>query len=137
MPWVYDPHSGGVPIPAAVKKRTEERIKAYAEKHYDGKYTRLGIRFRGAFCYIDAYVEPPTPSPELLKLTGETLDEHLERMRNMPIHLCRLRHFKEDSWSLAFYTYSNEKYEPCFFDTGKMEGTPEEGFAVGAVYLNG
>lgn len=137
MPWVYDPHSGGVTIPPAVKKKTEERIKAYAEEHYAGKYTRLGIRFRGAFCYIDAYVEPEEPSPLMLKGAGVTREEYLERMRNNPIHLCRLRHFKEDSWSMAFYTYSNDRYEPSFFHTGKMEGTPEEGFETGAVYLRG
>ena len=28
------------------------------EKHYKGGFTRLDIRFRGAFCYIDAYKEP-------------------------------------------------------------------------------
>lgn len=33
-PWVYDPHSGGVNIPARVKDRTKQRILAYAEKHY-------------------------------------------------------------------------------------------------------
>lgn len=29
--WVYDPHSGGVKIPPAVKQRTERRIRSYAE----------------------------------------------------------------------------------------------------------
>ena len=45
--WVYDPHSGGVKIPMAVRERTKNRILAHASKHYAGKYTRLG--------------EPPTP----------------------------------------------------------------------------
>ena len=30
MPWVYDPHSGGVKIPPAVQERTRQRILAYA-----------------------------------------------------------------------------------------------------------
>jgi len=135
MPWVYDPHAGGKKIPEAVRRRTEQRIRAYAEKHYAGKYTRLEIRFRGVFCYIDAYTEPPAPSKDLLKVTGESEEEYLERLRNFPWHLCRLRHFTEDRWSMAFYTYSHEKYEPSFFDTGKDMGTPEEGFETGAVYL--
>lgn len=59
--WVYSPHSGGVRIPPAVQQRTEQRIRAYAERHYSGKFTRLDIRFRGAFCYIDAFTEPPSP----------------------------------------------------------------------------
>jgi hypothetical protein len=56
-------------------------------------------------------------------------------MRSTPLHLCRLRHFAEDRWSLAFFTYSNEKYTPCVFRNGSFFGTPEEGFDVGATYL--
>jgi hypothetical protein len=56
--WVYDPHSGGVKIPEAVRERTRRRILAHAEKHYAGKYTRIDVRFHGQLCYIDAYKEP-------------------------------------------------------------------------------
>lgn len=133
--WVYDPHSGGVKIPAAVRQRTERRILSYAEAHYAGKFTRLGIRFRGVFCYIDAYTEPTEPSESLLQITGETREQYLERCRNIPIHLCRLRYFEEERWSMAFFTYSNEKYEPSVFNTGSFEGTPEEGFETAAIYL--
>ena len=45
--WVWDPHTGGVKIHPAVRERTERRIRAYAESRYAGKFTRLGIRFRG------------------------------------------------------------------------------------------
>jgi len=136
MPWVYDPHSGGVKIPPAVRQRTEQRIRAYAEKHYAGKFTRLDIRFRGALCYIDAYTEPEEPAPGLLKVTGETREQFLERQRNVPLQLCRLRYFgNEDRWSMAFYTYSHERYEPCVFNTGSDHGTPEEAFETAAVYL--
>jgi hypothetical protein len=69
---VYNPHSGGVKIPAAVKRRTEQRIRQYAEKQYSGKFTRLDIKFRGAMCYIDAYTEPAEPSDEMLKILRET-----------------------------------------------------------------
>lgn len=60
----------------------------------------------------------------------------MERLRNTPLHLCRLRYFgDEEKWSMAFYTYSREKYEPCVFDTGSFHGTPEEAFETAAVYL--
>ncbi len=135
-PWVKDPHSGGIKVPKAAQERTKQRILDYAEAHYTGKYNRLDIRFRSQFCYIDAYVEPVLapdfPPPDF----PETREECLERMRNNPIHLCRLRYFgDEDSWSFAFYTYSNEKYEPCFLDNGTFYGTPEEAFKSAAVYL--
>ena len=60
----------------------------------------------------------------------------MERGRTLPLHLCRLRYFgNENAWSMAFYTYSNEKYEPCVFNTGSLHGTPEEAFETGAIYL--
>ena len=62
--WGFNPDSGGVKIPAAVKARTEERIRRYAEANYAGQYTRLELRFRGQFCYIDAYTEPTPPGPD-------------------------------------------------------------------------
>ncbi len=60
--WVFDPDSGGVmKIPEAVKQRTTARIERFAAEHFTGRYTRLDIRFRGQFCYIDAYTEPALP----------------------------------------------------------------------------
>lgn len=94
-PWVYNPHVGGIKIPPAVRLRTEQRIRAYAEARYGGTFSRLDIRFHGALCYVDAYIETQP---------------------DVPLHLCRLRYFRnEEAWSMAFYTYSHEKYEPCTF----------------------
>ncbi len=135
--WVRDPNSGGVKIPEAVKTRTKERILRYAEQHFAGRYTRLDIRFRGQFCYIDAYTEPDVspgwPPPDW----PETREEMIERLRDTPTHLCRLRYFgKEDAWGFAFYTYSNEKYELSIFPSGDFYGPPEEAFHVSAeMYL--
>lgn len=134
--WVYDPHRGGVEIPAAVRERTERRILAYAEAHHAGKFTQLGIRFRGALCYIDAYREPDKPSAALLRALKETREEYCERLRSAPMHLCRLRYFgRDDAWSMAFYAYSHERYEPCSFGNSSSIGTPEQAFAIGSVYL--
>jgi hypothetical protein len=132
--WVYDPHSGGVKIPKSVQERTRQRILAYAEAHYAGTYLRIEVRFRGQFCYIDAYREPYVTTPPAG--SRESREEFLERLRNTPTHLGRLRYFgNEELWSYAFYTYSHERYEPCVLDSGKFQGTPEEAFATGAVYL--
>jgi hypothetical protein len=134
--WIRDPHSGGAKIPPAVRERTEQRIRAYAEKRYAGKFTRLDIRFRGALCYIDVYTEPTPPSRRLLRALGETREQYLRRMRHLPLHLCRLRYFGDDeAWSMAFYAYSSERYEPCTFPNTTFYGTPEAAFEVGAVYL--
>jgi len=136
MAWVYDPHSGGVRIPKAVQERTRRRILEHAEKKYGGRYISLDIRFRGALCYIDAYVEPDVPKGWPPKSWGETRDEMINRLRKTPLHLVRLRHFGgDDRWSLAFFTYSNERYTPCVFQSGSFEGTPEEAFDTGATYL--
>jgi hypothetical protein len=134
--WVYDPHSGGVKIPTAVQQSIDRRVRSYADAHYGGKFTRLELRFRSMFCYIDAYIEPMEPTASLLLALQETREQYLQRCRNVPLHLCRLRFFgDEDRWSMAFYTYSNEKYEPCIFDNGTFHGTPEEAFETAAVYL--
>ena len=134
--WVYDPHSGGRKIPPAVRERTEARIRRHAQKHYSGKYSRLDIRFRGALCYIDAFVQPAEPTQKQLRVLRETREQYFGHLREVPIHLCRLRYFaNEDAWSFSFFTYSNERYEPCVFHNGSFHGTPEEAFDVGAAYL--
>lgn len=134
-PWVMDPDSGGVKIPEATKERTRRRILEYAEEHYAGRYTRLDIRFRGVFCYIDAYKEPEVMPNWPPADWGVSPEEYYEGLRNTPIHLCRLRHFAADRWSLAFFTYSNETYKLAVFPDGDFFGTPEEGFEVGAIHL--
>ena len=134
--WVYDPQAGGEKIPDAIKSHIRLRILEHAAKHYSGKYNRIDVRFRSQFCYIDAYTEPFVPEDYDPQLFGESRDERIERLRNTPTHLCRLRYFGDaDRWSMAFYTYSQLKYEPCVFDNGGWHGTPEEAFDTSAVYL--
>ena len=59
-----------------MKKRTKERIERYAEKHFKGKYSRIDVRFRGVFCYIDAYRDP---GPQVYVPKGMTRAEVIER----------------------------------------------------------
>jgi hypothetical protein len=114
MGWYYNPHTGGRPIPPEVQSRTRARIAAHAAKRHAGRYDRLEVRFRGALCYVDAH----------------------ENGESQPTHLIRMRYLGDpDRWSLAFYTYSHERYEPCLFADGSERGTPEAAFDVGAVYL--
>jgi len=136
--WVFDPDSGGVKIPETVKHRTRERIQRYAEAHFAGRYTRLDVRFRGQFCYIDAYQEPEPLGPDWPPSDWpESREEYLERLRNTPVHLCRLRYFgDQEGWGFAFYTYSSDRYELSVFPTGEFFGPPEEAFHVSAdMYL--
>lgn len=132
---VQNPRTGGLPIPERLQGTIRDRILKHAEKNYAGKYTRIDVRFHGKFCYIDAYTEPFVPENYDPNLYGESREEHIERLRNIPFHLCRLRFFDIERWSLDFYTYSNEKYEPCIFDNGSFTGTVEEAFDTSAVYL--
>ena len=135
--WVFDPDSGGKKIPEAVKARTEHRLRKYAELHFAGMYTRLDIRFRAQFCYIDAYTEPdekPSWPPEDW---GVSREQYYEDLRNEPTHLCRLRFFgDEERWGFAFYAFSSEKYELSVFPSGEFLGLPEDAFQVSAhLYL--
>lgn len=134
MPWYYNPHTGGKKIPPALQAATRDRIVRYADQHHAGKFTRIDVRFRGALCYIDAYTDPGDLRGR--PPTGETREQWIERLRNTPTHLCRIRYFGDpESWSLAFYTYAHEKYEPSFLLTGEDHGTPEEAFETCANFL--
>jgi len=133
--WVYSPHTGGKNTPPPIRERTERRILDYANKHHAGKFIRIDVRFRGALCYIDAYTEPGEPHGGALP-AGETREQWIERLRNTPTHLCRIRYKgNEDRWTFAYYTYAHERYKPSFFITGDDHGTPEEAFETSAQFL--
>jgi hypothetical protein len=135
--WGFAPNSGGKKIPDNVKRDITTRINKIAEEDFKGRYTRLDIRFRAQFCYIDAYTEPVVQGGWPPADWPETREVYIERLRNTPIHLCRLRYFGNDRWGFAFYTYSNERYELSVFPTGGFFGRPEEAFIVSAeLYLN-
>jgi hypothetical protein len=76
--WIKDPHSGGVKIPKRIQESIKNRITSYAEAHYAGKYTGIEVRFRGHFCYIDAYAEPFVPHDFDPRKCGETKEEFQE-----------------------------------------------------------
>jgi hypothetical protein len=130
------PNNKGVKIKDNVKRRTKERILRYAESNLVGRYTILDIRFRSYFCYVDAYTEPELPDndwppPDF----PETREEYLERLRNIPYYLFRLKYFGDDErWGLAFYSYSNEKYELSVFPSGDFLGTPEVALQTAAEF---
>jgi hypothetical protein len=135
--WVFDPDSGGIRIPEPVRRRVEARLRSYAEQHFGSHYTRLDVRFRGQFCYVDAYTEPELP-PGWPPANGlETREACIERLRNTPNHLCRLRYFgDEEGWGFGFYAYRSERYELSVFPSGEFLGPPEEAFQVAAqMYL--
>ena len=91
------------------------------------------------FGFTDSDMDLPVVS-ETFQYDGPlTLGTLLERLRNTPTHLCRLRYFgDEERWGFAFYTYSNERYELSVFPSGEFLGPPEEAFDASAgLYLGG
>ncbi len=134
--WMRDPDSGGVTIDEDAKRLTEKRINLYAETNFAGRYTRLDIRFRGKFCYVDAYTEPEPPGPGWPpEGVSESREEYMERRRGVPWHLFRLRYYgDENSWGLAFYSYSDNKYDTSVFPDGEFFGTPEDAFEAAAEF---
>ena len=135
--WIFNPKSDSIKIPPAVQADVEKCIQTVGEKEFKGKYTRLEIRFKNQFCYIDAYTEPVLTNSWPPANWSETREEYAERLRNTPVHLCRLRYFGADQWGFAFYTYSHDKYELSMYDDGQFIGIPEQAFLISAnVYLN-
>ena len=113
-PWYYNPQTGGTKIPEQMQDEIRSRILKHAKKLYPKNPAVLNIRFKAQFCYVDAQ----------------------EPGQRVPTHLCRLRYFSGNKeWSLAFYAYSSEKYEPCFLNSGEWCGTVEEAFKTGSTYL--
>ena len=116
MNWVFDPHSGGVKLSEARKSQVRDRIIDLAERLYAGRCSRVEIKFRQQFCYLAAVVKED--------------DSEIRQQ------LCRLRHFDLEKWSIALFTWSNERYEPCIFPTGEWFGTLEECVSLGGSFLS-
>lgn len=111
MPWCLDPHSGGKKIPPEFYPSLVARAAAYKlPDRSQGKF-ELKLRFKNQFCYLDS----------------------LEDGKLCP--LGRFRYFNPDKWSVAFFTYSNDRYQPCFFNDGTWFGSFEQAIDVCSVYL--
>jgi hypothetical protein len=130
----FNTYSGSIDIPESLKEPIRRRLLRHAEKHYASAYARLDIRFKGPFCYVDAYTEPDMQG-SAWTVTKETREEFAERLRSTPIHLCRLRYFSRDRWSVALHRWRKERYKPALFESGDHFGTPEEALDVGAIQL--
>ena len=128
--WVYSPQQGGRPIPEPVRLRLTARLRSHAEARFGGRYTRLDVRFRSQFCYVDLFVEPDKGGPG-----GDVPSEgQLEHLTAIPIHLCRLRYFgNEDRMSFAHFTYGAEQYVPAVFPNGEWQGLPEDALEISAM----
>ncbi len=109
--WCLDPHSGGIKIPPETYSKIVAQASAHEVKQVWYPQFKLKLRFRGQFCYLDAYEEGQEPVP-----------------------IGRLRSF-DDDWSLAFYAYSSESYKPCVFATGEWFGSLEDAIDICAMYL--
>ena len=120
-----------------MQRRTAQRIQRFAEANHAGQYTRLDVRFRGQFFYVDAYTDARTLGPDWPPPDWrETRAEYQERPRDAPTHPYRLRCFgDEERWGFAFFTYSNEKYSLSVFTDGEFPGPSEEAFRASSVYL--
>jgi hypothetical protein len=113
MPWIFDPHSGGDVIPANNRASIAATIEVFSYTRRWSSRFKLQPRFKGQFCYIDV----------------------LDGSGDRPDPLCRLRYFSMTSWSFAFYTWSNEQYQPCAFPSGEMLGTVEEAIVACEMHL--
>ena len=88
-----------------VRIGVEKRINDIAEQQLKEKFVRFDFSFKGQFCYIDAFTEPAVDENWDEKILQETREEHIERMRNSPLHLCRLRYFDKEKWGLPGYSF--------------------------------
>ncbi len=100
----------------ARKVAVSDRINAYAARKLRDQCDQVIVRFRGALCYVDADQKQPDG-----------------RVFRFP--LCRLRHFDEDRWSIALYTFSHERYEPCILPSGEWIAPLEDCLDLGTTFM--
>jgi len=103
MPWQYNPHTGGNKIDKRQHDIIRKKIISYAQSKYHDNYDELEIKFRGAFCYIN-----------------------VKKDSNNFMPIGRMRFFSTTRWSIAIFLYSNNKYEPGWFQNGEDIGSIEE-----------
>lgn len=124
--WADNPHTAGKSIPPSIRARTERRIsrlrcQALLRKVHQDRC----LRFHGALCYIDAYMEPDAPR-ESAPPSGQTRGEWIEGLGTSET---------KTSGVSPWYTYADEKYEPTFLLTDEDQGTPEDAFETAAFFL--
>lgn len=112
MPWYYNPHSGGIKIPPEMYDRLRRQVQAYERARSWYPKFSIQLRFKAQFCYLDSCENGVDIFP-----------------------LVRLRYFSPQRWSLAFFTYSNERYEPCLFAGGEDCGSIEQAIDACETFL--
>jgi hypothetical protein len=120
-----------------VRRATKAAILAHGQRHFTGHYRELDVRFKAQFCYVEAYLEPEEAVTDEESVDGGGhRGDYLERVRSSELKLCRLRLFTPDLWSLAIYSYAQERYEASVFADGGLVGRSQEGFDLAAnLYL--
>jgi hypothetical protein len=107
--WTYNPNSGGTKISPKMHEEICQMVESFACTRPWYPDIQLKARFKGQFCYID------------------TIEQRDGEERVFP--LSRLRRLNS-GWSMALFTWSNERYSPCIFPSGQWEGSIEEALAV-------
>ncbi|MFF1880701.1 hypothetical protein ACFVVC_04470 [Pseudarthrobacter sp. NPDC058196] len=102
------------PIPASTKTSLQQRLTARARQRWP-QLTRIQVRFRGGFAYIDA-------------LTAE---------HDQPLRLCRLRYAGyANRRGFAIYRASHDDYQDATLPNG-LGGAAEEALDTACgLYLN-
>ena len=90
-------------IPQSTQASTTLGLAQHARQRWP-QISRLNIRYRAGFAYIDADLD-----------NGDTLK------------LCRLRYAGyATTWGFAIYRYSHQDYQDSWLPNGTPAGTPEE-----------
>ncbi len=117
-------------IPERVRKSLTDRLETHARTAWSERCVRVDVRFRGEYAYLDAIESNPWIRPD-------ATEDKVEQIRQTPTKLCRLTWTGDsETWSFAFYKYSNDRYEPSICLDGSFAGSPESCFDTAAqLYL--
>jgi len=132
--WVFNPNSGGKPIPELVQRRTDARLRSYAESTTpDGMAdSRFGSAASSVMSTRTRNLRSPVQTGR--QPTGR-------RHARSTWSVCVIRPSTcvgcgnagmRNIWGFAFFAYSSDKYELSVFPLGQFFGPPEDAFEVSA-----
>jgi len=137
--WVYDPHSGGVKIPMGSPRQDEESHPGACPASTMQASTRaLMVHFAASYATSTRYRACPWRPVSIQPCLANRV-KHISSgygILRLTSVVC-VTSVMSSAGLMAFYTYSNQKYEPCFFNNGTFQGTPEEAFDTGRHLFTG
>jgi len=112
------------------RQTLKDRLETHACTAWGERCVGVDVRFRARYAYVDIF------DGDLWFMPGPTKDEK-EQIRQTSVKMCWLGWTSDmELWDLAFYRYSDSRYQPSIDFDGLGRSAPEACFDCAVqVYL--